>query len=125
MNKTITGILYLMTIGVASITLSCGGEQNSKLSIPDEELVETSSVPGTESEIPMKEIRTSNKIYNVADISDESHIYKKDVNRDNCVIVISKREFRLYMNVERTPYLPLHSLFATQRIRALRPAKAI
>ena len=87
----------LMMIFISSaLLISCGGK-NDKLEVTDEELTETTSVPGTEAEIPMKEVTVDGKTYNVADITDESHLYKQDVNRDNCLIVISKREFRLYV----------------------------
>lgn len=85
-----------MTFVCSALLISCG-RKNDQLEVTDEELTETSIVPGTEAEIPMKELTVDGKTYNVADITDESHLYKQDVNRDNCLIVISKREFRLYV----------------------------
>lgn len=88
--------LLLTLICCISVSCGCGGK-STKLDVPDDALVETSVVPGTEAEIPMKSLTVGQKTYNVADITDDSHVYKKDVNRDNCLVVISKREFRLYV----------------------------
>lgn len=38
-----------------------------------------------------------NKVYKVADIFDEAHLYRKIVNKNKCFFVISKQEFRLYV----------------------------
>ena len=98
MRKKIHGILLTILSSCAFVAISCGcGGKNDKLVVDDENLTETSEVPGTEAEIPMKEVTVGNKTYNVADITDESHIYKQNVNRDKCINVISKREFRLYV----------------------------
>mgnify|MGYP002619910362 CR=1 FL=1 len=91
-------IYSLLLTVICFIAASCGcGGKSTKLDVPDDALVETSVVPGTEAEIPMKSVTVGQKSYNVADITDESHVYKKDVNREKCVVVISKREFRLYV----------------------------
>ena len=98
MRKISKGLLSIVIIGCIAAMNSCGcGSKRNKLEVPDEELVETSVVPGTDAEIPMKEVKVGQKTYNVADITDEAHVYKQNVNRDNCLIVISKREFRLYV----------------------------
>ena len=95
MRKTAFKTLLMVFTGCV-LLISCGGK-NDKIEVTDEELTETAAVPGTEAEIPMKEVTVDGKTYNVADITDESHLYKQEVNRDNCLIVISKREFRLYV----------------------------
>lgn len=91
-------VINILLPAIIGLMASCGcGGKSDKLEVPDETLVENSAVPGTDAEIPMKEVAVASKTYNVADIADESHIYKREVNRDNCLIVISKREFRLYV----------------------------
>ena len=93
--------LFLKAIPVAALftLFSCGGTSNesSKDAIDDGEKVEASGALGQEREIPMKEVQIGSKTYNVADITDESHIYKEKVKKSDCMIVISKREFRLYV----------------------------
>lgn len=92
-------LLKLLFVGcLSTAVLSCGGGSNGNSpAVSDEELVESGSIPGAESEIAMKELTVGQKTYTVADITDESHVYKRDVNRDQCLVVISKREFRLYV----------------------------
>lgn len=92
----IQGMLVLALFAV----ISCGGNSNgSDKEAVDEEggNTEVSGVLGQEKEIPMKEVQVGSKTYNVADITDESHIYKENVKKSDCMIVISKREFRLYV----------------------------
>lgn len=93
-NAIVCGVVCLA--GMQMMSCGCGGESH-KHEVDDEELKERNEVPGTVAEIPMKEVTVDGKTYNVADVSDESHIYKREVNRDKCLIVISKREFRLYV----------------------------
>ena len=54
--------------------------------------------------------KNSSKIYNVYDAYDPSKIYRAKVNKSNCFIVISKREFRLYVYeiVNRDTLLAAH-----------------
>lgn len=37
------------------------------------------------------------KVFNVADVNDEAHVYNDHVNKQNTWIVISKKEFRVYV----------------------------
>lgn len=45
----------------------------------------------------MTSVTVGKKTYNVADINDVRTVYKTDVVRGNCFIVISKHEYRLYV----------------------------
>ena len=63
------------------------------LAIEDEEAPRQ----GTSEDIPMKSVTIGSKTYKVADINDKSAKYKTDVNKDKCFIVISKKEYRLYV----------------------------
>ena len=47
--------------------------------------------------IPTVNITIDGRTYNVADIEDEAHIYRNDAKPEQCFIVISKREYRLYV----------------------------
>lgn len=45
----------------------------------------------------MKHIVVGKKTYHVADIRDSARVYRWHPNKDNCFIVVSKQEFRLYV----------------------------
>ena len=45
----------------------------------------------------MRSIEQAGRTYNVADINDSMQVYTQDAKRELCFIVISKREFRLYV----------------------------
>ncbi len=81
--------------------LSCGGGNkdlnSSDMDSEDREEIQVPGILGQDKEIPMKSVDFGEKSYNVADISDYNQIYKEKVNKENCIIVISKREFRLYV----------------------------
>lgn len=51
--------------------------------------------------IPMKQfslkVNGGTKVFNVADVDDESHIYASCINKKNTWLVISKKEFRIYV----------------------------
>lgn len=47
--------------------------------------------------IPMIRIRHNNHSYYVADLTDSVQIYKSDVVRDSCFLVVSKHEYRVYV----------------------------
>ncbi len=47
--------------------------------------------------IPIIKIARKHHTYNVADISDSAVIYKNQVCRKNCFVVVSKREYRMYI----------------------------
>ncbi len=48
-------------------------------------------------DIPMRQVTVGQKTYNVADIDDSARVYKDNVDRSRCFIVISKKEYRLYV----------------------------
>ena len=81
---------YLFLLAAA---LLCGGCSCSSKS-ETEEKAEDQPV---QKDIPMKEVQVGSKTYNVADIDDQMALYKENVDRDNCFIVISKKEYRLYV----------------------------
>ena len=82
----------------AALFLSCGGSKGGDDSAPESSSDSSDTgILGQEKEIPMTTVDLGDKTYKVADISDESHIYKDNVAKSNCLIVISKREFRLYV----------------------------
>ena len=63
-------------------------------------LSEVSTVDGGQPEIyGMRKVKQKNssKVYNVYDAYDPLKIYRNNVVKSNCFIVISKREFRLYV----------------------------
>ncbi len=83
-----------------ALLLSCGGEKKDKSSDIESDgssEVAYEGVLGEDQEIPMTEVDVNGHVYHVADISDESHIYKENVDKGSCLIVISKREYRLYV----------------------------
>jgi len=45
----------------------------------------------------MRLVKMGKKTFDVADQTDERHVYKDNVKAENCFIVISKQEFRLYV----------------------------
>ncbi len=79
------------TIYTTSSCSSCGGDAN------DSDSVKASNAFDPNADIPMKLVTVGNKTYNVADIDDNMMIYKNAVNRNNTFIVISKKEYRLYV----------------------------
>lgn len=50
--------------------------------------------PGTAT---MRRVRMGKKVFDVADQTDNRRVYREQVKRENCFIVISKQEFRLYV----------------------------
>ena len=47
--------------------------------------------------IAMREIQVGSKVYNIADIDDSARVYKEATSKDRCFMVISKKEYRLYV----------------------------
>ena len=45
----------------------------------------------------MCNVGQAGRTYNVADINDSMQVYTQEVKRELCFMVISKREFRLYV----------------------------
>lgn len=88
MKKLMTMVL------VACLMIGCGS--TSKPEEPVEETAVDSVALGLK-EIPMKQVTVGAKTYNVADRPDTMKVYKDSVSRDSCFIVISKREYRLYV----------------------------
>ena len=48
-------------------------------------------------EATMRLVKMGKKTFNVANQSDERHVYREQAKAENCFIVISKQEFRLYV----------------------------
>ena len=88
-----TSVFLMLLIAVSS----CGGDGKEKEASEQAQSKEQPGTPGVESEIPMKSVTVGEKTYNVADISDNAHIYKEEINKEKGLVVISKREFRLYV----------------------------
>lgn len=49
------------------------------------------------SEAGMKYYTVGNKKFHVSDVDDTSHVYRPNANKANCFVVISKKEYRLYV----------------------------
>ena len=77
--------------------ISCSSCDGSKSADEQRDTTKSDSVLGAEKEVPMKKVDINGTVYNVADIDDSCHIYKDVVKKKDCMIVISKREFRLYV----------------------------
>lgn len=76
-----------------------GSEVISQSLIDEMEAAETPAPDGTPAKFPckMKSVTVGKKTFNVADINDVSKIYKKATVKENCLVVISKQEYRLYV----------------------------
>ena len=94
MKKTLSIILSGLLFACLFSLSSCGDGKSEK---EGDKPAQPDSVLGAEKAVSMKEIDYNGKKYNVADINDSIHIYKEKVKKSDCVIVISKREFRLYV----------------------------
>ena len=46
---------------------------------------------------PIRQVQVGKKTFNVADVNDESHIYKEVADKSRCLFVVSKQEYRLYV----------------------------
>ena len=57
----------------------------------------TDSVTAGTTDIPMRQLTVGQKTYNIADIDDSARVYINKVERSRCFIVISKKEYRLYV----------------------------
>lgn len=104
--KKIHTLFVLLAAGATALLMpSCGtreggsdkGGESTSVSKGDADVINTDATDA----IPMKEFAISEgefrKIYNVADIDDAAAIYKEKVDPEKALIVISKREYRLYV----------------------------
>ncbi len=95
MKKSFAWLPAVIATACLCMTMACGG--NSSQQQQDEEQPLQEALVSDSMEIPMKQVTVGSKTYNVADIDDSMHVYRQDVNRDSCFIVISKKEYRLYV----------------------------
>ena len=88
-KKAITILTIALMTGLLA---GCGSGKESQQAAerPD-------SLVNEDSPIAMCNVEQGGKTYNVADINDSMQVYTQDVKREQCFIVISKREFRLYV----------------------------
>lgn len=79
--------------------VSCGNANGGSEGNAEGE--EGDSIVQADADVPTREYTVDegsfHHTYLVADQMDEKHIYKQNVNKDNCFIVISKKEYRLYV----------------------------
>ena len=97
MKRTFLPLLSLTAFLVACFFTACSSDA-AKEGNP----ITTDSLTATENRpVAVKELKIDRPgfkhIYLVADQTDERHIYKDKVNRPNTFLVISKREYRLYV----------------------------
>ena len=88
-KKAITILTIALLTGLLA---GCGSRKDSQPAAerPD-------SLVNEDSPIAMCNVEQGGKTYNVANINDSMQVYTQDVKREQCFIVISKREFRLYV----------------------------
>lgn len=88
-------LLNMTSCGTREKTNEEGGQPSSDKA--DESVINTDATDA----IPMLEFSINegefHKTYNVADIDDGAAIYKEHVDPDHALIVVSKREYRLYV----------------------------
>ena len=85
-----------LTSAIAILSLcACTGADNNSSTSQEEALMD--SIKEGLVDIPMKELTVGNKTYNVADLDDSAYIYNDKADKDKCLFVISKKEFRLYV----------------------------
>lgn len=88
--------LMLMACGAKSYTPD-NADANTETATAEEGFVNTASTD----EVPTKEFTVTHnsvsKTYLVADVDDAAAIYKPDIDTKNALIVVSKREYRLYV----------------------------
>ena len=88
-KKTITTWIIALLTGFFA---GCGSGKDNQ---PAAE--RTDSLVNEDSTIAMRSIEQAGRTYNVADINDSMQVYTQDAKRELFFIVISKREFRLYV----------------------------
>ena len=85
--------LFLLLSAIAVFLSSCTDSPSRKT---DAEMCDDSLRQGI-LDIPLRSYSVGSKTYQVADIDDSIRIYRRDVDKDSCFFVISKREYRLYV----------------------------
>lgn len=85
----ITTLLLCSILGTAMLA-GCNGQTGNHGH-------EAKGAADSNGEVPMREIQVGGKVYNIADIDDSAHVYKQEVDKERCIIVISKKEYRLYV----------------------------
>ena len=62
------------------------------------EVTTPSEADGADIKAPgMKKIKVGNKVFNIANQNDEAHIYNAGAGKDNILLVVSKKDFRMYV----------------------------
>ena len=90
MKKATTLIMAALAM---TALFSCKGNKHAD----DGAATFTDSLTTGTTDIPMCQITVGPKTYNVADIDDSARVYNNNVERSRCFIVISKKEYRLYV----------------------------
>lgn len=81
----------ILSLAALAATLwSCGGSAKDGAN-------GSVSEPSDTAAIAMREIQVGSKVYNIADIDDSARVYKEATSKDRCFMVISKKEYRLYV----------------------------
>lgn len=87
-------IILVSAIALA-LCYSCKGEKGDAKQTETTSLTEALTTDSVD--IPMRQVTVGQKTYNVADIDDAAQVYADKVERNRCFIVISKKEYRLYV----------------------------
>ena len=81
----------LSVLAVAAMLYGCGGGvKDGSANASANEAADTAT-------IAMREIQVGSKVYNIADIDDSARVYKEATSKERCFLVISKKEYRLYV----------------------------
>ena len=81
----------LSVLAVAAMLYGCGGGvKDGSANASANEAADTAT-------IAMREIQVGSKVYNIADIDDSACVYKEATSKERCFLVISKKEYRLYV----------------------------
>ncbi len=65
--------------------------------VSEDSATDTQPAEAVAGALPMKRVKVGKKVFHVADVEDVSAIYKPEVDKSRTFVVISKREFRLYV----------------------------
>ncbi len=96
MKKSFPNIVVATLCLLAVSATGCKGSDSGNAGDGLEQAQQDSLSKG-ELDIPMRNYDAGSISYLVADIDDQAQVYQKKVNKDRCFIVISKREYRLYV----------------------------
>lgn len=99
---TLSCMAMAMLFGLGYTVSSCKGAGTGSDSDSATIADDPNSIYDKDGNIKMVEITVTKegnyqKTYNIADIEDNAAIYNNKVNKANCFIVISKKEYRLYV----------------------------